>query len=36
MADLTASDISRLLAPTNEGVRSLTIEQEKRLSILKI
>ena len=29
MADLTASDISRLLAPTNEGVRSLTIEQEK-------
>ena len=29
MADLTANDISRLLAPTNEGVKSLTVEQER-------
>jgi hypothetical protein len=29
MAELTANDISRLLAPTNDGVRALTIEQEQ-------
>ena len=29
MAELTANDIAKLLAPTNEGVRLLTIEQEQ-------
>jgi len=29
MAELTANDISRLLAPTTDGIRSLNIEQEK-------
>ena len=35
MAELTANDIGRLLAPTNEGVRSLTIEQEQTTADIK-
>ncbi len=35
MADLTANDISRLLTPTNEGVRLLTIEQEQTTADIK-
>ena len=33
MAELTANDIAKLLAPTNEGVRLLTIEQEQTTEI---
>ena len=35
MAELTANDIGRLLAPTNDGVRSLTIEQEQTTADIK-
>ena len=35
MAELTANDIGRLLAPTNEGVRLLTVEQEQTTADIK-
>ena len=35
MAELTANDIGRLLAPTNEGVRLLTVEHEQTTADIK-